>query len=303
MRRLFFSLLFFPSLCFCIAETEAEKIATEIYIYGYPLITMDLTRQVMTNTVTIDGAKAPMGQFVNLRSYPSASMKEVTTPNADTLYSWVWLDLSKEPYIFHVPDEIDRYYVVSILSGWTEVFADPGTRTKGTKAADYAITGPNWKGKLPVGIKQLKSPTNLVWVIGRTYCSGTLKDYAAVHQIQDQYSVVPLSSYGKPYNAPPGTVDPDIDMVTPVRNQVNQMDPADFFNRLALLMKDNPATAEDQKMIEKMKKIGFIPGKPFDLASVDQTVAGALQRAPEFGVAKIMQQGEDNGKIVDGWLV
>src|SRR5438105_3024181 len=108
-----------------------------------------------------------------------------------------------------------------MLSGWTDVFAVPGTRTSGTKAQTYVITGPGWHGKAKLldGQKELKSPTNMVWIVGRTYCTGTKKDYAEVHAIQDKYTVMPLSAYGKPYTPPKGTVDSAIDMKTPVRDQ------------------------------------------------------------------------------------
>ena len=204
-----------------------------------------------------------MGQFINAREYPSAAFKDVTAPNADTLYSVAWLDLAKEPYILSLPDEDDRYYLMPMLSGWTDVFEVPGKRTTGTKAQKYAITGPGWKGKLPEGITEYKSPTSMVWIIGRTYCTGTPEDYKAVHAIQDQYSVVPLSAYGKPYTPPKGKVDPKIDMKTPVREQVDRMDAATYFKMLAMLMKDNPPAKADAPMVEKMAKIGIVPGQGF----------------------------------------
>src|SRR5262249_44423531 len=95
-----------------LTEEEAFQIATEAYIYGYPLVTMEMTRRVMTNVEKPDGKLAPMGQFANLRSYPTAADKEVTAPNADTLYSLAWLDLAKEPYILSLPDEDGRYYLM-----------------------------------------------------------------------------------------------------------------------------------------------------------------------------------------------
>src|SRR6516164_5921716 len=172
-----------------LTPSEAEAIGENAYIYGYPLLIMDLTRQVMTNVAAPQGARAPVSQFANAREYPTAAVRDVTAPNTDTLYSSAWLDLSKEPYILSLPDEGDRYYLMPMLSGWTEVFQVPGKRTTGDKAQTYAITGPGWTGTLPAGVTQYKSPTNLVWIIGRTYCTGTPEDYKAVHAIQDQYKL------------------------------------------------------------------------------------------------------------------
>lgn len=218
------------------APTETESAAVDA-----SLVTMELTRRSFTNVAQPDGKSAPMGYFVNVPKHPSASDKRVTAPNADTLYSTAWIDVGKEPYILHVPDEHGRYYLMPMLDGWTNVFADPGKRTTGTAAADFAITGPGWKGTLPPGIKaEYKSPTNIVWVLGRTYSTGTLADYTAVNAIQAQYKLTPLSAWGKPYTPPSGVVNPAWDTKDPVRDQVDSMDGATCFRLLAELMKSNP---------------------------------------------------------------
>ena len=86
-----------------------RDLAIEAYIFGYPLVTMEMTRRVMTNAAKVEGLRGPMGQFASAREYPSAAFKDVTAPNADTLYSAAWLDLAKEPWILHVPDEHGVY--------------------------------------------------------------------------------------------------------------------------------------------------------------------------------------------------
>jgi hypothetical protein len=124
-----------------LTEQEAAQIGTEAYIFGYPLVTMEYTRRVTTNVAEPEGLHAPMGQFASARTYPDASFKDVTAPNADTLYSSAWLDLAKEPYILSLPDEGDRYFLIPMLDAWTTVFQVPGKRTTGDKAQTYAITG------------------------------------------------------------------------------------------------------------------------------------------------------------------
>ncbi len=183
----------------------------DAYVYGYPLVTMEITRRVMTNVAAPDGRRAPMGQFANLREYPNAAFRDVTAPNADTLYSVAWVDLSREPSILSIPEERGRYFMMPVLDAWTNVVIAPGARTTGTRAQRYALVGPGWKGRLPQGVSAHVSPTNLVWILGRTYSSGTPADYAATHAIQDRYSIVPLSAYGKPRATPRGEVDPKID--------------------------------------------------------------------------------------------
>lgn len=279
-------------------EKDAMDTGTQAYIYGYPLVTMEFTRRVMTNTVEAKGTHAPMGQLVRMRKYPDASFTDVTAPNADTLYSPGWLDLAREPYVFSLPDMADRYFLMPMLSGWTDVFEVPGKRTSGTKSQAYVITGPNWKGQLPQGLKELKSPTNMVWILGRTYCTGTPEDYQACHAIMDKYQLVPLSAYGKAYTPPPGKVDPGIDMKTPVREQVHKLDAVAYFSLLSKLMKDNPPAQADAPILERLSKIGIVPGKDFDSTKLP---AAAAKTIPEAAQALIMGHFKDGGTYADGW--
>jgi len=270
---------------------EALALATEAYVYAYPLVTMEITRRVMTNVAAPEGTRAPMGQVVRLREYPSAKFRDVTAPNADTLYTTTWIDVSKEPWVISIPDMKERYFLFPILDGWTNVFQVPGTRTTGTKAQKYAITGPGWSGTLPAGVTEYKSPTGMVWILGRIYCTGTPEDYRAVHALQDRVSVVPLSSYGKPYKPEPGKVDPAIDMKTAVRDQVNAMDGAAYFKLFAELLKTNPPATEDAPTVAKLAKIGIVPGQDFDAAKLEPAIAK--------GIADARKPAQD---LIMGWL-
>ncbi|MBB6306640.1 DUF1254 domain-containing protein [Xanthobacter tagetidis] len=274
--------------------------ATDAYIYGYPLITMEMTRRVMTNVAAPKGTRAPMGQLVRMREYPNAAFRDVTAPNADTLYTTAFVDLGKEPYVLSIPDMKDRYFLFPMLDGWTNVFQVPGKRTTGTGAQTYAITGPGWTGTLPAGVTQYKSPTAMVWILGRIYCTGTPEDYAAVHALQDQVSLVPLSAYGKPYTPPAGKVNPKTDMKTAVRDQVNAMSAVEFFTLLAQLMMTNPPAAADAPALAKFASIGLVPGKPFDKSKLRADFA---KRIPQIAQDRIMIQFKINDavKTVNGW--
>jgi hypothetical protein len=177
----------------------------------------------------------------------------------------------------------------------------PGKRTTGTNAQTYVITGPNWMGELPEGLTEYKSPTGMVWILGRIYCSGTADDYQAVHAMQDEIVLVPLSSYGKPYTPPLGNVDASIDMKTPIRDQVNGMDAEAYFTLLAALMKDNPPAKDDAPMVARMAKIGLVPGEDFDLSKLDPAVAESLKDVPKLGFEKIMAHFKDSGTLENGW--
>jgi hypothetical protein len=275
-------------------------LATDAYIYGYPLVTMEMTRRVITNVAEPVGTRGPMGQIVKLRQYPDAAFRDVTAPNADTLYAMAFFDVGKEPWVVSIPDMNGRYYLMPMLDGWTTVFQVPGKRTTGTAAQTYAITGPGWKGTLPTGVKEYKSQTNIVWLLGRIYCTGTPEDYAAVHKLQDELKLVPLSSYGKPYTPPAGTVDPSIDMKTAVREQVNRMDAVAYFTLLCNLMKNNPPAAADAPQLAKFAGIGIVPGQDFDASKLK---ADFVKRIPEVGFDRIMLQFKINKDVKDenGW--
>ena len=281
---------------------EAISTATDAYIYGYPLVTMDMTRKQMTNVAVPAGTEAPMGQLVKMRSYPDSSYHTVTAPNADTLYTTAWLDVTHEPLILSVPDMGNRYYLLPMLSGWTDVFQVPGTRTTGGKAQKYAITGPGWSGQLPDGVTEYKSPTGLVWLLGRIYCTGTPEDYKAVHALQDKFSLVPLSSYGKPYTPVPGEVDNNFDMKKPVRDQVDAMGIYEYFTYLARLMKTNPPAAEDAPMVARMAKIGLVPGQDFDSSKLDAFDKEAIRAVPKAAQLKITEYFKQAGKPINGWM-
>ena len=290
-----------------VKQHEAKEIGIEAYMYAYPLVTMEFTRRVSTNVAAPEGSKAPMAQFAKLRGYPAVDDHTVTAPNADTLYTVIWLDVSKEPWIVSAPDMRGRYFLLPILDGWTTVFADPGKRTTGTGAQKFAITGPGWSGTLPAGVTEYKSATNMIWLLGRIYCTGTPEDYKAVHALQDQMTAVPLSAYGKPYAAPAGTVDPGIDMKTGIRDQVHALDAATYFKLFADLLKSNPPTAEDAPMVAKLAKIGIVPGQDFDASKLDPAVAKGLAEVPKPAQEKIMGYLKESpltgdSKLSDGWF-
>lgn len=279
---------------------EEFWLATDAYIYGYPLVTMEMTRRVLTNVAEPVGTKAPMGQIIKMRQYPDASFKDVTAPNADTLYTTSFFDVGKEPWVLSIPDMKGRYFLMPMLDGWTNVFQVPGKRTTGTNAQTYAITGPGWKGTLPAGVKEYKSPTSMVWLLGRIYCTGTPEDYAAVHKLQDEFKLVPLSAYGKPYTSPPGKVDPSVDLKTPVREQVNRMDATEYFTLLCELMKTNPPSETDAAQLARFARIGIVPGKSFDASKLK---ADFKRRVPDVGFDRIMLQFKINKAVKNenGW--
>jgi hypothetical protein len=287
---------------------ELSAIAQQAYIYGYSLITSEITRQAFTN-VTAPSAgtlQAPMGQVVSQPAYPPAAYKGVTAPNADTLYTAGFIDLDNEPWLFSYPDMHGRYFLFPIYSLWTEVLASPGTRTLGTGAQTIAIAGPGWNGTLPNGVTQIvKSPTGIVFIIGRVYADSSPKDYAAVHALQRQFKLYPLSAWGKPYTPLPGRVDPNAPSPKEiVRNVINAMDAQAYFGLMARLMKANPPVMPaDAPIVEAMAKIGLRPGQDFDLSKQNPAVQAASRDAGSSAYRQIAANESKIGKVVNGWSI
>ena len=280
-------------------SAETRRIATEAYIYAYPLIMMEITRRVSTNVETVKGVRAPMNQFVHLRAFPDHTFREVVRPNADTLYSILWFDVSKEPQILSIAGTGGRYFMLPMLDMWTDVIAAPGSRTTGTGAANYAIVGPKWKGTLPKGVEAIRSTTNMGWLIGRTQTNGQA-DFKNVHKMQDGYKVTPLNKWGKAYKAPAKSpVNSNWDMKTPPPVQVANMNAKTFFELFAEQLKNNPPHELDWNMVKLLKQIDIVPGKDFNFSKLPTQKQKALEQA--VGDAQKLIMHKKMGALVNGW--
>ena len=285
-----------------LAEQEAYAIGIEAFIYFYPLISMDITRRVLTNAVPGKADVAPMNQFLHRREFPDANFRVVVRPNFDTLYSSAWIDLTQEPIVASAPDTQGRYYMLPMLDMWSDVFAVPGKRTSGTAAANWALVPMGWRGELPAGVERIDAPTPYVWLIGRTQTNGP-QDYAAVHQVQDGYQLTPLSQWGQTPQPVQSVFDPTVDMETDPLMQVNTM-PADrYFSYGAELMKINPPHLTDWSILARMKRLGIEPGKRFDFAALPSSVQQQLARATEDGLQMLVEKQSVLAPIVNGWRV
>ncbi|MBX3059803.1 MAG: DUF1254 domain-containing protein [Anaerolineae bacterium] len=280
---------------------EAFDIGIEAYIYLYPLITMDVTRRVMTNVpANAVPGMGPAGAFYHMRAFPDANFKAVVRPNFDTLYSSAWLDLTREPVIVSVPDTQGRYYLLPILDMWTDAFAVPGTRTSGNDAGHFAIVREGWTGTLPEGVQKIESPTPYVWVIGRTQTNGPA-DYTAVHQLQDNYLLTPLSQWPNPPQPPVFSPDPSVDMKTPPLYQVHNMSAQTYFTYGAELMKLHPPHKTDWSQIARRRRVGLRAGELFAWEKLSPAVQEALNAAPAAAIKMMEAKLPTMAKVVNGW--
>ncbi|HYC18141.1 MAG TPA: DUF1254 domain-containing protein [Pseudolabrys sp.] len=281
-------------------EAEARAIAQEAYIYLYPLVTMDVTRKQLINSPPSTGIGGPTNTFVNIPTFPTADMRAVVRPNFDTLYSSAWVDLTRGPVVVSAPDTNGRYYLLPMLDMWTDVFASPGWRTTGTKAANFLLVPPRWNGKVPAGMTRVDAPTPYVWIIGRTKTDGP-QDYEAVHAVQKGYKITPLSGWGKPAVAVKQVIDPSVDTKTPPKSQVDTMQGAKFFVYAAELLKLHPPHDTDQPIIARLKRIGFEAGKSFNVAKLDATVQKAIADAPGAAQKLMEWKTPSMARVANGW--
>jgi hypothetical protein len=280
-----------------VVNTELKRLAAEVYVYAYPIVLTDVTREVGTKGI-------PPNSFRHERKLPDASSTDVASPNADFLYSQSWLDLSKGPVMLSVPDTRGRYYLIAVLDAWTNVVASLGSRTTGTKRAEFAIVGPNWKGKLPGGVFEVHSPTELAWLFARTQTSGGT-DLEAAARIQNEFKLTNLAGYDNRVRK--ATAHPErsggIDVNIAARGQVSRMDAATFFTRFAMLLTDNPPAKDDAPMLKKMKMLGIEAGHPFDVGRLDPVSARSIDEGAKSAFDAISSDAKSGtgGDIRNGW--
>ncbi len=284
----------------------AVEIATAAYIYGYPLLTTEVTRIQMTNTIVPMGFRAPLGQFIVAKRFPPIDYHGIPAPNADTVYAAAWIDVGENPVQLSYSDMGKRYFMLPLYSQWQEIIATPGVRTTGSKANTFLITGPTWQGEVPPKLKQIKSPTRYVLVIARAYADGSEEDVVRVNGAQRGFRVATLKADGKSgsFKPPPVDLDPPFSMTDETRRVIEQMDIGTYFQQLATILGSSaPPAPQDAPLLAKLAKLGIIPGQPFDLAKLDKDVQIALQTVPAAAMKIMTERKNSRGTLVNGWSI
>jgi hypothetical protein len=181
---------------FCTVAVVAWVPGTCAFIYFVPHIFYSAaTRAVVVDGLGIKPGGIPVNTLYALPALASPSLSKspwVLTGNRDTLYTGGVLDLGRGPQILHVPDMAGRYYSIEFVDPWLDIFADVGRRTAGTRAGDYLISGPHWKGAVPEEMTKIVSPSDSVLLIGRVLVEGD-SDLSAAYNLAKQIQVVPLT--------------------------------------------------------------------------------------------------------------
>ncbi|MCB0726681.1 MAG: DUF1254 domain-containing protein [Ignavibacteriae bacterium] len=244
-------------------QADATKtIAKEAYIYAYPVAQMYGIIYAYNIDEKNPGYKGPFNKIVNVPRVFTPEDKAIVTPNSDTPYSFLTMDLRAEPIVISVPEiQKDRYYSIMFLDLYTYIYDVVGSRATGNGAGKYMVVGPDWKGEKPEGIdKVLKCDTQFSLAAFRTQLFNPA-DLKNVIKIQDQYKAEPLSTYLKtpPPPAPPAIEWPAFDAKVAEREGM--------LSYLSFLLQFCPVLPSETKLRAEFDKIGIIPGKPFNEGS------------------------------------
>ena len=224
------------------------------YLYGYAPVAIAATERIQTAAPDANSVpgEAPVNQFAYIKTLATPDAKMVIRPNADTIYTTAWLELSSQPMVLRLPAVADRYYVIPVYDAYTNQFCSFGSRTTGSAAGDYLIAGPDWSGSVPQGITAVvRAPTPTVWMIGRTLVRGPddLPDAVAV---TTQFQLVPLDEYGTGYtppsNVPVQPPDPLFD-ANPVTDAPGFRSPA-FFGVMQPFILANPPPPDQARLVQ-----------------------------------------------------
>ncbi len=253
-------------------ENYAYTLGVQAFTFGFPYIYMpELRWAFVANPPPNDMTPyAPVNHFFHWRRPADASYRGGGGANNDTLYSTAWLDLSKEPLILSHGEMGERYFYFQLVQMDSDNFGGPGQRLTGGHPASFALVGPNWQGKLPRGIKKIyRSQTNHNFILARTLVQD-LADAKEVNKLQDKFSLVPLSLWGKK------------DAVLPASRDVwkplsRKTDPLADWKTLNRSLAENPPEARLAPMMRQFATIGIGPG--LDVEAQDEATKRGLARA------------------------
>ncbi|MCC9070379.1 DUF1254 domain-containing protein [Flavobacterium sp. F-65] len=280
-------------------DSTIVKTAEMAYLYGLPLVLMDIKRRQATNVEEAGAMGAPINQFVHKSTFPDATLKNGIQLNADTYSSSAWLDLGKGPVVLSVPDTYGRYYQLSMQDAYTNVFSSLSKRRTGTGAANFLITGPKSSEPVPIGMQEIKSPTNIVRIINRIQMNSYV-DGLKVYKLQRQYKLIPLSSWATDYIAPKGKIDSSVPKDSP-NDVVSKIPIGEFFNYVNQLMANNPPSDKDAETIKMFATIGIKPGTKFNLGALNSSVQSTVRTLPDKILKTLNKEIAMSPKLENGW--
>ncbi|ANK77110.1 cell envelope protein (plasmid) [Ensifer adhaerens] len=276
---------------------EAKDIAEEGFIYGLPLVMNYAVMHEFAVDPKSSQFKAPFNKIDNMHHVATPADTAIITPNSDTPYSILWLDLRAEPMVITVPAvEKERYYSVQLIDGNTYNFGYIGSRATGNVPGSYLVVGPDWKGEEPAGIKQVfSSTTPFVFANFRTQLIN-VEDLPNVEKVQAGYNVQPLSAFLKQPTPPAAQ---KIDFLPATTQGIKD----NFFDYLDAALEFVPPTEEDKAIRAKLARIGVGPGKSFDFKELPIAHKLEIGLGMKRGDDKVTKFAASGNKVINGWSV
>jgi hypothetical protein len=282
-----------------VTPSEARAIAKDAYIYGFPMVDSYRIEYGYFVDKKDPEYKGPWNEIHNTARVYTPADTAIQTPNSDTPYSYVGMDLRAEPLILTVPPiEKERYFSIQLIDAYTFNFAYIGSRATGNGGGSYLIAGPNWKGEKPSGVKDvIRSETEFVLALYRTQLFNP-DDIAKVKTIQAGYKAQPLSAFlGKP--APKAATAVDfIKPLTPAEEKTSLQ----FFNILNFVLRFCPTVPSENALMERFAKIGVGAGKPFDESKLSPEIQAAIEQGIADGWVAFagLKKEVEAGKVTSG---
>jgi hypothetical protein len=282
-----------------VTPEEARAIAKEAYIYGFPMVDNYRIQQAYFVDAKNPEYKGPWNQLVNIPRVYTPADTAIQTPNSDTPYSMIGMDLRAEPMVLTVPPiEKGRYISIQLIDAYTFNFDYIGSRATGNDGGSFLIAGPGWKGETPKGIKKVfTSETELIIAAYRTQLFNS-DDLDNVKKIQARYKAEPLSKFlGQP--APEAA--PVIDFIKPLAPAEEKTSP-EFFNILNFVLQFCPTDPSETELMMRFAKIGVGPGKTFDASTLSPEIKTAIEggMADAWADLEALRKRVDAGEVTSG---
>jgi hypothetical protein len=267
---------------------EGVKLAAEAFIYGYPFVySLDEIEKFPAGTGTLVPGVHQYNSFAHARELlgPDA---EFVSPNNDTLYSIAPVDVSVGPVLLHVPDTHGRYYVLQFIDAWSNNFAYIGRRATGTEAATYLLVPWDWHSDVPDDVQHVvQAPTDVFIIGGRVQVHGQA-DVAAVHALQDQFTIAPLDPNAP---APKGIPEPDAGVA----------DDLAWWERFRVALAAFPPPADDAPFTAICERLSLTnTDSPF--ADPDPELAQVLVAGEQAAKTRLEEVTKHASPAINGWV-
>jgi hypothetical protein len=280
-------------------EEYAFSVGLQAYLYGYPLVITEVMREEM-----LMNPADKENQFFHFSQLFTSTTKMAVSANVDTLMSTAWVDFSAGPLLLHVPNMRGRYWVIQFNDFYSNSFAYVGQRTTGSAEQRYLLVGPHWTGAATAGMKVIRCPTNIVFLVGRVFVGGE-SDLADAAALQHEITLTPASPATRGPQTTEGilpkALHADFATGVPPPEIVAKMNATTYFTVMTKLLQLYPPPPQDEAMVAQFSRVGIDLDHGFDSATLEPETLRGLNRACKAATPFLRAVGSKIGVTVNGW--